>query len=114
MIGPESPTTGRWRITKHVAEQAVGGRRDWMHRDSGVPLWYRILDRFGFPTFFGVLTLATLIWLIRADREDRQADRQAFVKAIDAHTEALSKLADEVRANTAADIAARGASGSKR
>ena len=53
-VRPQGATTGRWEIVANLGKQ--GAARQWK-RWNDVPMWYRVLDRFGFPTLFALVLL---------------------------------------------------------
>lgn len=80
--------------------------RDRDESDRRDPLWYRVLDRFGFPTLVGVTLLGALMWILKVDREDRLAERAAMYKVMDTHASALKELteAGKLQAEAAGDL----------
>jgi hypothetical protein len=58
------------------------------------PLWFRVLDRFGFPTLVGVALLAALMQVLAADRRDRSAERERLYVVMDGQAKALQAQTD--------------------
>lgn len=82
---PQGSTTGRWEILSNAGKPPE--KRTWK-RWSDVPMWYRVLDRFGLPTLLVLILLwggfrlsdhALKIWERAQERTvqvlDRLADR---------------------------------------
>jgi hypothetical protein len=91
---PQGATTGRWEIVSNIGKPPAD--RKWK-RWSDVPLWYRVLDRFGLPTLFVLLLLwggyrlsdhALRIW------ESAQA---RTVQVLDRLADRIDRLEDAVR-----------------
>lgn len=95
----EGSTTGVWRRAVDAAEKISGGRRDY--RRGGpifVPLWFRVLKEFGLPTLFALILLSFMGWMMKADREDRQLDRQAFSEGFKKVAESFDGVKVELKA----------------
>lgn len=92
---PQGATTGRYETVSGIVDKVAGREPKWK-RWSDVPWWYRVLDRFGFPTLFALL-LFLVVWNIGGRILDMWAlQNAAVVSALSHQTEALRELADEV------------------
>ncbi len=92
---PQGATTDRYELGTEAAA-VVKERRPW-RRWSDVPIWYRVLDRFGLPTIFALVALYIVLEQWRQIRTDWGVQNQALIAAIGRQTEAIQDLAEEVR-----------------
>ncbi len=67
------------------------------------PWWAKPFAKVGAVGIVALLAIIGLGWFVKADREDRVAERAAFVKVMDAQATAMHSLAGAVRENTQAD-----------
>lgn len=94
----QGATTGRWEIAANIGKP----EKQWK-RWTDVPMWYRVLDRFGLPTLFALVVLSMLWQMWGQVREDWTAQREAMVGAMQQQTQAIKELVNEVRQNTLQD-----------
>lgn len=83
---PQGPTTGRWELI----QRAKGDKH--YKRWTDVPLWYRVLDRFGLPTLFAI-SLGAALWHF-ADRALTSWEKQglAWAGSLDRLTEKIERV----------------------
>lgn len=101
-------TTGAWYMLK--------GK--YGKRQGDVPLWFRVLERFGLPTLLALVLMAVLGRMIENDREDRKTANAAMATAIKEQATtlagaireqatAIKDLGEQVEENTRADAVNR-------
>jgi hypothetical protein len=90
---PQGAVTGRYELASNIGKPKA--KREWK-RWSDVPLWYRVLDRFGLPTLF-VLMLAYAIWSMANNVITRwDAQQRDLTGALRQNTDATVKLTDRI------------------
>jgi len=94
---PQGPVTGRFEIVSNVGKPA--SERKWK-RWSDVPLWYRVLDRFGLPTLLCVFLMGALtkIWgEVRSDWKDQHIEMVRAIGELAETVKESAKAETEVR-----------------
>jgi hypothetical protein len=90
-------TTGAWYMVK--------GK--YGKRKEDVPLWFRVLERFGLPTLLALACMAIIGKMIDNDRTDRQTGAKVMAEAMKEQTQvmttALKDVSTKVEENTKAD-----------
>lgn len=90
---PQGTTTGRYELLSNVGKPK--DQRQYK-RWNDVPMWYRVLDRFGLPTLM-VLGLSWFIWNMSGSIIDRWDKQQKEVAAaMTKQAEATVKLVEKV------------------
>jgi hypothetical protein len=95
---PQSPTTGRWEILQEARRQAGSyPHRRW----NEVPLWYRVLDRFGLPTLFVLLLCGAIGWTVKFVLTKWDEHELAVAAAMEHQAATTGQVAGEVHAMAA-------------
>jgi hypothetical protein len=90
---PQGAVTGRYELASNLGKPKA--KKEWK-RWSDVPLWYRVLDRFGLPTLF-VLMLAYAIWSMANNVITRwDAQQKDLTSAMRGNTAATEKLTERI------------------
>jgi hypothetical protein len=90
---PQGSVTGRYELLSGIGKPA--GERGYK-RWNEVPIWYRVLDRFGLPTLFVLIMLFAgyRVAMYGVSVLDRQAT--ALVSAMQAQVEATNRLTQKI------------------
>lgn len=87
---PQGPVTGRYEIASNAFKPP--GERKWK-RWNEVPLWYRVLDRFGLPTLLCVFLMAALVRIWSEMRADWKDQHLELVREISRLADGISEAA---------------------